>query len=249
MDLLSVARCIKAAIRVGTMLPILAFGCAPAIEKDYCVANSGAAAVDLSSRVNQEFLDKMKDVGVHTIIRYYDYEDETIPGKTLRRKERDLIIANGFRIAVVFQHNNDKFASFTPTRGQQDAERSLVLAAENSQPKGSGIYFGVDGGWETPDELANIKSYFTAVQAALDGKGYRIGVYGSGLVCEKLLQDGLAKLCWLANAKSWPGYNAYYNTMNWSLVQLVPADLDCGGQEVDFNLTNGKDVDHGQFTR
>jgi hypothetical protein len=92
------------------------------------IANSGAAAVDLSNRVNQECVDKMKNVGVQTIIRYYDHEDETILGKTLKRQERDLIIANGFHIAVVFQHNNNKFDSFTPTRGQQDAERSLVEA-------------------------------------------------------------------------------------------------------------------------
>ncbi|MGZ8368277.1 MAG: glycoside hydrolase domain-containing protein, partial [Rhodoplanes sp.] len=185
-----------------------------------------------------------KTVGTQTIIRYYDHENETIPGKTLRRQERDLIIANGFHIAVVFQHNNNKFASFTPLRGRQDAKRSLVLAAENAQPKGSAIYFGVDGGWRTAGEIANIKAYFTAVQAGLGGKGYRIGVYGSGLVCKELLQDGLAELCWLANAKSWPDYDAYFETMEWSLVQLLPAD--CGGRNVDFNLT--RRVDYGQFT-
>ena len=234
----------KRALLLSMTLAAMPVEAPPAAARDYCAPNSGTAAVDLSQRVNQGFLDAMKTVGIQTIIRYYDHEDETIPGKTLRRQERDLIIANGFHIAVVFQHNNNKFASFTPLRGRQDAERSLVLAAENAQPKGSAIYFGVDGGWRTAGEIANIKAYFTAVQAGLGGKGYRIGVYGSGLVCKELLQDGLAELCWLANAKSWPDYDAYFETMEWSLVQLLPAD--CGGRNVDFNLT--RRVDYGQFT-
>lgn len=234
---------VKRALLLSMTLAVMPVEAPAAAARDYCTPNSGAAAVDLSQRVNQGFLDAMKTVGTQTIIRYYDHEDETIPGKTLRRQERDLIIANGFHIAVVFQHNNNKFASFTPLRGRQDAERSLVLAAENSQPIGSAIYFGVDGGWRTAGEIANIKAYFTAVQAGLGGKGYRIGVYGSGLVCKELLQDGLAELCWLANAKSWPDYDAYFETMEWSLVQLLPAD--CGGRNVDFNLT--RRADYGQF--
>lgn len=198
---LTSSRRAQQALYLSMTLAALPVEAPAAAARDYCAPNSGAAAVDLSQRVNQNFLDAMKTVGVQTIIRYYDHEDETLPGKTLRRRERDLIIANGFHIAVVFQHNNNKFASFTPLRGRQDAERSLALAAENAQPKGSAIYFGVDGGWRTAGEIATIKAYFAEAQAGLRGTGYRIGVYGSGLVCKELLQDGLAELCWLSNAK------------------------------------------------
>ena len=121
----------------------------------------------------------------------------------------------------------------------------MALAAENSQPRGSAIYFGVDGGWGKPDEIASIKAYFAAVRERLNGSGYRLGVYGSGLVCKELIHDGLAELCWLANATSWPGYNDYYRGGQWGLVQLRP--MDCGGRNVDFNLSNGEDVDYGQF--
>ena len=123
----------------------------------------------------------------------------------MRRAERNLIIKDGFKIAVVFQHNNNKFSSFTPERGKTDAERSLFLAKENLQPKGSAIYFGVDGPWSSPAQLKNIKAYFKAVNAALDGSGYRVGVYGGGVVCRELMNAKLAELCWLANANSWPG--------------------------------------------
>src|SRR5438309_371980 len=161
---------------------------------DFCRTDPRVEAVDSSAPVTQSFLDQMKTIGIGTIIRYYDHQDETLPGKTLRRSERDLIVMNGFNTAVVFQHHNDQFASFTALRGSQDAERSITLAKENSQPRGSTIYFGVDGPWK---ELTNIVGYFEEVYARLARTGYRVGVYGIGLVCNALLTSGLAETCWL----------------------------------------------------
>jgi Rv2525c-like, glycoside hydrolase-like domain len=214
---------------------------------DLCVTDPRVEAVDSSAPVTQDFLDQMKAIGVNTIIRYYDHEDETLPGKTLRRGERDAIVMNGLKMGVVFQHRNNKFASFTALRGRQDAARSLVLAAENSQPRGSAIYFGVDGPWRAPHELANIMAYFQEVNTKMAGTGYRVGVYGSGLVCNTLLANGLAELCWLAAPTVWPDFSAWYQTKRWKLVQLPTTQ--CGGRSVDFNLTNGMEAEYGQFGR
>ena len=215
--------------------------------RNYCATESRVGAVDLSTPVDQTFLDTMRGIGVRTIIRYYDHEDETLPGKTLRKNERDAILMNGFRTAVVFQHHNDQLASFTVSRGRLDAERSLALAIENSQPRGSAIYFGVDGAWNRAYELANIMAYFREVNARLAGSGYRVGVYGSGLVCNALLANGLAELCWLAAPTSWPDFSAWYQTKRWRLVQLPTTQ--CGGRSVDFNLANGPEAEYGQFGR
>jgi hypothetical protein len=213
----------------------------------YCANDPRIEAVDLSAPVDQGFLNSMRTIGIKTIIRYYDHEDETLPGKTLRKAERNLILRNGFNTAVVFQHHNDQFASFTASRGQQDAERSLALARENSQPPGSAIYFGVDGPWQAAYELSSIAAYFRELKAILSGFGYRIGVYGSGLVCNMLLSTGLAELCWLGAPTSWPDYHATYQTKRWGLAQLRPSQ--CGGRSVDFNLANDMFADYGQFPR
>jgi hypothetical protein len=224
------------------LLATLAVSASAAVGAEYCARDRHTEAVDLSGPVSQSFLDTMRTIGIKTIIRYYDHEDETLPGKTLRRSERDLILSNGFKTAVVFQHHNDQFASFTALRGSQDAERSIALAKENSQPKGSTIYFGVDGPWR---DLANITAYFREAYARLARTGYRVGVYGSGLVCNALLTSGLAETCWLAAPTRWPEYHVYYQTGNWGLAQLRPTR--CGGREVDFNLVNSADADYGQF--
>jgi Domain of unknown function (DUF1906) len=230
------------------LLFVNVIGWASAAQAGYFCANDPRIeAVDLSAPVDQGFLNTMRGIGIKTIIRYYDHEDETLPGKTLRRDERNLILTNGFKTAVVFQHHNNQFASFTELRGRQDAERSLALARENSQPRGSAIYFGVDGPWQAAYELANVAAYFRELKARLAGFGYRLGVYGSGLVCNMLLSTGHAELCWLGAPTSWPDYHAYYQTKKWGLAQLRTSQ--CGGRSVDFDLANDRVADYGQFGR
>ena len=212
---------------------------------DYCVTDTQVAAVDLSAPVDQSFLNQMQASGINTIIRYYDHTNETLPGKTLTRTERDFILANGFKIAVVFQHHNDRLTSFSWWRGRRDAERSLELAQVNSQQSGSAIYFGVDGPWHKDSELTNIMDYFREVKAELAKAPYRVGVYGSGLICEMLSRYALADLCWLAAPNFWPQYYEYYQTRKWRLAQLPTTR--CGGRSVDFNLVSGVAADFGQF--
>ncbi|MBY0383588.1 DUF1906 domain-containing protein, partial [bacterium] len=205
----------------------------------------GGRAVDLSQPVNQLFLSSVKALGVSTIIRYYDHPNETIRGKTLRRSERDLIVQNGFKIAVVFQHNNDELASFTQARGKMDAERSLALAAENLQPQGSAIYFGIDGGWSSAADLNRIQQYISTTSVIIRQAGFRMGVYGSGRVCMMVLSEEIADYCWLANATGWPDYNQFFQSNQWMLRQYLPEKV--GTFDVDFNDINPKVSDFGQF--
>src|SRR5260370_17033681 len=145
----------------------LAIWASTAHATDFCRTDPRVEAVDSSAPVTQSFLDQMKAIGISTIIRYYDHEDETLPGKTLRRRERDVIVMNGLKMGVVFQHRNNKFASFTALPRRHAADRRLMLAAENSQPRGRAIYFVVGGARDTPYELANAHADFQATAARL----------------------------------------------------------------------------------
>lgn len=235
----------RAAGHIGVFLAAIVFSTTASPASDYCGRPPQGTAVDLAAPVDTSFLDRMREIGVNTIIRYYDHQDETLPGKTLTPAERDMIGMGGFTLAVVFQHHNDRIASFTPLRGRQDAQRSLALASAVAQPRGSAIYFGVDGAWQNQYEMANIIAYFSEVKALLAGSGYRVGVYGSGLVCDVLVANGLAELCWLGSPTSWPGSQDYYRARKWRLAQLPTTE--CGGRSVDFDMTNGTNADYGQF--
>ena len=214
-------------------------------EARHCRPKSGAVAADTSAISTPEFFAKMREVGIATIIRYYDHENETLPGKTLRRPERDAIAGAGFSLAVAFQHRNNRLTSFTPERGQQDAERSLLLAQENGQPKKSAIYFGVDGPWGEA-ELPHVRAYFEQAAPRIRAAGYRVGIYGGGFKCQQIVGAGLADLCWLSNAKRWPGFaERLADRKSWRLRQALPET--CGDRQVDFNFSHTRNTDFGQW--
>src|SRR5262249_9557808 len=223
-----------------------------------CKAGQNYGAVDISYPVNDKFLKNVKSIGISTIIRYYDWVQETLKGKTLTRAELALIKRNALNVAVVFQHHNDSTTTFeTKGRGRTDAKRSLYLARSLNQPPGSAIYFGVDGvdghfqvGGGATDKfgLNLITRYFEEIknEFSTNKSGYSIGVYGSGLVCKQILNRGLAKYCWLANAKSLTEYNRFERSGRWSLKQFVPTK-ECFGEEVDLNRVNPNFRNFGQW--
>lgn len=126
-----------------------------------CVPSPSFQIIDSSIRLQgmrdaegRPALEALKRFKVKTIFRYYDMQDETIPGKTLQPEESDAILGAEFQIGVVFQHHNDDPAKFLdPLSGKNDGERALALADTNRQPYNSAIYFGVDGPERHIDKL------------------------------------------------------------------------------------------------
>jgi hypothetical protein len=111
-----------------------------------CEAGKGYVAADTAQQLQAEFLLKLKGAGIGTVIRYYDWAEETLPGKTLTSRELNLIAKADMSVAVIFQHHNDCLCAFmTKGRGRRDTRRALELAKSFSQPAGSAIYFGIDG--------------------------------------------------------------------------------------------------------
>jgi hypothetical protein len=295
-----------------------------------CSANPNFTVVDFSMPVTyvrageDDGLDALKKFGIKTVIRYYDHKKETIACKTLLPDEADAILAKGFSIAVVFQHNNgDPETFFNTKRGKEDARRSLELAAANGQPYGSTIYFGVDGADQVikdmvyeygisggkpmtksrrdalieadkarhvrfyarflqykdthfmgvpvrklrpKDMLPFIRSYFVDVNAVFaeaaastpGKKGYNVGGYGSGLVCEFLLENALVKYCWLAQSDGWPGFAEFAKSKKWSLMQekdtACPHWRFARGKDkrvvkFDINTPNAGNPDFGQWSK
>ena len=190
--------------------------------------------------------------GVKTVIRYYNHKDVSIPGKRLTRAEAQALTAVGLEIGVVVQQRggagepNGHIGDLTAMTGQRDAARALELAAEIGQPKGSAIYFAVDWDFVKASELASIDTYFEAVKGAL-GESFQPGVYGSGLIGDRLLAKGLVDFAWLAQSKGWTGYSAFLKSQRWALAQGPTSKWPGNGQLYDPNYTNTAYPDFGQF--
>ncbi|MEM7439657.1 MAG: glycoside hydrolase domain-containing protein [Pseudomonadota bacterium] len=208
------------------------------------------AAFDMTKR--RGMMDMLVDRKVKTVFRYYAYKDQperNLPHKVLRPHEARALWDAGLSIGAVFQYNNDRIESITPKRGREDAEFALQYGGGTiGQPRGTAIYFGVDGSWNGPQQLKGVMAYFSAVREvfAAAGNPYRVGAYGSGLVLGRLLDTGLTDLAWLALSRGWPGTKGFYNADRWNLFQFSH-HLKFGKNIVDGNVINPSAPDFGAF--
>jgi hypothetical protein len=285
-----------------------------------CNSHREFQAIDLSQPVTtiatangKTGLQGLRAIGVKTIARYYDWVDGETTCKTLFPKESDAIIAAGFSIVTIFQHENSDPETFlNKSRGAKDAREAIAIAAANGQPPGSMIYFAVDGVDQTikdavfewnvskgrsvtaarrsrllradpsyrkhlkfyerfrqyhrtafgkvapsikaGDIIPFVDHYFTELNRVLKADGrYRIGAYGSGMVCKHLLGKNLAEHCWLAMSTGWPQSKEFQASGNWSLVQQQTTFCkgwkfnDSEMARFDFNRIKSGDV--GQWSK
>jgi len=190
----------------------------------------------------------LKAAGVRTIFRYYATAAQPeVPQKQLTEAEATAILDAGLSLAVAFQYYNNRKENIHAERGKADGATVLQRIETFRQPAGSAVYFGIDGDW--PDKSADILAYFREVQAALKPAGYRVGVYGSGATCQRVLNEGLADLSWLAYAPAWSGAANFYNSRRWTLFQAGLDTTAASGLRVDTNLINPDVTDFGQWSR
>jgi len=158
--------------------------------------------------------------GVEVVGRYY----ASGGSKVITKAEAKALSAKGIKIFTVYEDVGaaNKF-NLTTEQGSKDADRAKTQAGAIGQPKGTVIYFAVEGlpsGYKSAD-LAGIRDYFSGVTKALN-KDYTAGVYGDGIVCKTLLDEGICTHTWLAQASwSFEGSIEFYASKRWNLAQIV----------------------------
>jgi hypothetical protein len=175
-------------------------------------------AVDTNTNVTT-YLPTLAAAGVTAVGRYYSINKS----KLLTQIEAEAIANAGLSIFVVYEDGADP-AKFNAGLGTFQAQQALICAREVGQPQGSAIYFAVDFDCTAAQFQQQITPYFHAISAVFAGQGfpYKIGVYGSGLVCQGLLQAGLCSYTWLTNSTGFQGYRQFYASKRWNLAQHLP---------------------------
>jgi hypothetical protein len=192
--------------------------------------------------------------GVVAVIRYYNFSNSlSFREKCLQLAEAQALGSQGVQIAVVFQQRQNQMADFTELKGKAAGRRAYRHAHDSiGQPGGSAIYFAVDFD-ASPDQIENnIAPYFEGVKRAFDEESegapeYRVGAYGSGLVCSTLTNKGLIDFIWLAMSRGFSGTREALTAGEFHLAQRAPAATLCG-LGVDFNDPNPARPDFGTFT-
>lgn len=187
----------------------------------------------------------LRQQGVRGVIRYYSRAQSS---KVIRQREFDAILAAGLDLCIVHQRGGRDPAEFTGETGRLDAAHCLDYGHALGQPGGSAIYFAVDFDILKPAIDQHLLPYFTAVRetmAAAEARAYRVGVYGSGMTCRRLLEAGLVELTWLSQSRAFQGTAEFRASNRWNLLQLLNEPL-CGIQ-VDPDIVEPGKPDYGQF--
>jgi hypothetical protein len=172
-------------------------------------------------------------------------EDLILYTKNVTPQQARAVAAAGLKMVLVFEAYGDQHHEFNAALGREHAAKAIAVARSVGAPPGAAIYFAVDTDPEG-QFFAPMLAYFAAIKAYFVANSkYRDGVYGPGKVDAAVADAGSVELEWLANAKGWSGYQAFFASKRWAILQHLPTRI--AGQEVDPDeALEGADI--GAFT-
>lgn len=236
----------KLAGRAVAFLALMLTGCGgpPSAPPPPAAPPSGPVAglgIDMATD-SSDILNELKGAPVEFVGRYYRDPDSMWP--SLSRDEARRLSALGLKIVAVYEYRTPDPAHFNYQGGYDDAAIAYRDARGVGQPAGSAIYFAVDFHAHDVD-LPAVVDYFRGIHAGLAAAGggaasYRVGVYGSGLVCDAVRRAGLATYAWLSNSITWDDGSTYDD---WNIMQSSPLPGLSFGNDSD-QARNG---DYGGF--
>lgn len=179
--------------------------------------------------------ERLRAAGYSCAIRYYS---EHYPSKALTKAETETLCLADFDLMAVYQDVNNHIRYFSDGYGYAQGRHAYSYGHNVvKQPAGSAIYFAVDVDATSGQINDVITAYFSGIRRAFDELSggqpdYAIGVYGSGLVCQRLLDAKLVEFAWLAGAKGWQGYQAFDQSGGWAVKQILTVQGDQIGEWV-----------------
>jgi Domain of unknown function (DUF1906) len=177
-----------------------------------------AHGIDMATDA-RNYSQELKASRLDFVARYY--RDPTSRWPALSAAEAQMLSATGLRLVAVWEWHSGRPDYFSYASGYNDGMSAYRQARGIGQPPGSAIYFAVDYNAGEADMRAGIDPYFRGVHAGLQAAagqapGYRVGVYGSGYVCDYLKRMRLAQYAWLSNSNAWAGYDTF---TGWNIKQ------------------------------
>lgn len=208
-----------------------------------CYRSSTAPALDTASDAGSVAPTLAAD-GYTAVGRYYSKSS----WKCLTQSEAQELINAGLSIFIVYEDDNNSASAFSSIAGEQQALRALFQAAVKiSQPNGTGIYFAVDYDASYYDYTHYIRPYFQAINQvfAEADHPYKIGIYGSGLICALAQEEGLVDLTWLSQSTGYSGYQQYNSSQDWNILQGPTTTIS--GVQFDQDTLNLAKGSYGGF--
>lgn len=136
--------------------------------------------------------------------------------KTLNLDTVDALLAAGIAVGAIWETVADRALQGIEA-GIADGQRALAMMQALQAPASAAICATVDQGVSEPQEIAAVDDYFAGFDQQIFGH-FQIAGYADGTALADLRNHGLP-LCWLAGAKSWPGYEDFLQNGKPDMVQ------------------------------
>jgi len=208
--------------KLGWLFPVLVLAACAGEPPPVVVA--APKAVGLARGIDlpidaRDVSNELKESRLDFVARYY--RDPASRWPTLSAEEARMLSSAGMSLVAVWESHSHKRDYFSYASGYSDALSAHRQAKAIGQPGGSAIYFAVDFNAQEPDVRGPVDQYFRGVHAGLaaaagQARAYRVGVYGSGAVCDYLKRARLAEYAWLSNSTAWSGYDSF---TDWNIKQ------------------------------
>ncbi|HLK66086.1 MAG TPA: glycoside hydrolase domain-containing protein [Bryobacteraceae bacterium] len=198
-----------------------------AVRDGFGGAGNGVMLPGMDASVNcTAFAAQIASAGMNFVVRYYS----RVKSKAITRSEALALSSAGVNLAVVYQDVNDNVQFFSAAQGKQNATAALAQASALQQPAGSAIYFAADFDPDPGQVTGPLTDHFRAIHDAFSdaSASYRVGVYGSGLLCGQLQSAGLAACTWLSQSSSFRGSASFRSQAH--IVQIAPSRTIFSGQ-------------------
>ena len=169
---------------------------------------------------------------IGTVIRYLSAINPT-GSKVVQPAEAKALATAGIKLGLVNEGWGDfAHGGISAGAGERDGAYCAAAAPKVGAPKGACIFAAVDVDATLAQINKLVAPYFAAFRTPLIAAGFRVGVYGSGDVCDFIAASGLAELAWLSCSMGWGGSRAYLAAKPppLVLVQSTPttlANMDC----------------------
>src|SRR6202140_4253830 len=142
---------------------------------------------------------ELKESHLDFVARYY--RDPASRWPALSAAEARTVSSSAMNLVALWESHSHRPDYFSYASGYSDALAAYRQAKAIGQPAGSAIYFAVDYNAQEPDVSGPVDQYFRGIAAGLaaaggQAPGYRVGVYGSGAVCDYLKRARLAQYAW-----------------------------------------------------
>ena len=190
--------------------------------------------------------------GYRYIGRYlYNPSTKNLLEKQIQPGELDVISSHGLSCFPIYQTYNDSVDYFTSQQGADDAKNAIFWAKKFGFKKETVIYFAVDYDALDQEISSHILPYFQAINIFIsENSEYKVGVYGSRNICQRIFSEGLSQTSFVADMSSgYSGNSGYPLPENWAFDQIDTVHIGEGESfiEIDKNVASGIDLGQNTF--